>query len=136
MTDHLITWADRFGSRSLQAHAMTNPSSIGDLTLPDDRVSDAAHAIARVNHGRWIADCPFGCGGAEYVNPDQLLFFCCECRNAKTGGRPVKVKMPRAHARIEELLLERTQTASRNWSPGETLADLKAENGAGEGGEA
>lgn len=45
--------------------------------------------IARIDHGRWIADCE--CQGAEYVDPDEPVFFCLSCLNAAHQGalRPV-----------------------------------------------
>jgi len=45
--------------------------------------------IARIDHGRWIADCE--CKGAEYVDPDEPIFFCLSCLNAAHQGvlRPV-----------------------------------------------
>lgn len=45
--------------------------------------------VARIDHGRWIADCE--CKGAEYVDPDEPIFFCLSCLNTQYGGalRPV-----------------------------------------------
>lgn len=37
-------------------------------------------AVAYVNHGRWVADCPLGDGGARRLKPG-LDFFCIECGN-------------------------------------------------------
>jgi len=52
---------------------------------------------ARIDHGRWIADCE--CKGAEYVDPDEPIFFCLSCLNVNHGGKlrpvvfpPVKVR--------------------------------------------
>ena len=44
---------------------------------------------ARIDHERLIADCE--CNGAEYVDPDDLRFFCHSCGNKSNDGyyRPV-----------------------------------------------
>lgn len=129
MTDRLVTWADKFGGRSLLAHALTVQSSTGDAALPAAGTAKAPVAIARVNHGRWIADCPFGCGGAEYVNLDDPVFFCCECRNRAVDHHPVKVELPdkKRRDRIEQLLAQRP-IGRRHWQPGETVGHLETEN--------
>jgi hypothetical protein len=46
--------------------------------------------VARIDHGRWIADCE--CNGAEYVDPDEPIFYCLSCLNIEYGGalRPVR----------------------------------------------
>ena len=77
--------------------------------------------LARVNYGRWIADCP-DCAGAELVEPGKL-FSCRSC-----GAEPRRVVFPDERGEIEELLLARPMAENRNWEPGETLADLRREN--------
>lgn len=59
---------------------------------------------ARIDHGRWIADCE--CNGAEYVDPDEPIFFCLSCMNAANGGklRPVKFPPVKIRAKIEARL--------------------------------
>src|SRR3990167_8400764 len=54
----------------------------------------------RINHGRWIADCPF-CPGAEVSDPDTRECMCWSCGNAKNGGRFVRMEVPNAHRRAE-----------------------------------
>lgn len=63
---------------------------------------------ARIDHGRWIADCE--CKGAEYVDPDEPIFFCASCKNAADEGRLRSVKFPPAATRkkIEKKLNEAT----------------------------
>ena len=62
---------------------------------------------ARVDHNRWIADCE--CGGAEYVDPDEPIFFCFSCDNMAFNNmlRPVIFPGKRAMARIEKNLSEK-----------------------------
>lgn len=96
-----------------------------------------AHAAARINFGRWVADCPaVPCAhpltgeravGAEYVAPG-LPFMCQWCWNADIDGRFREVAFPTDQVAIESALLERDVADTRNWTPGETVADLQAEN--------
>lgn len=61
---------------------------------------------ARVDHGRWIADCE--CRGAEYVDPEEPMFWCFSCQNLANGGkaRPVKFPDGKKRAKIEKGLSE------------------------------
>ncbi len=99
---------------------------------------------ARIDFGRWIADCP-DCGGACYVDPaDPSSFFCMGCGNASVGGAMRLVEFPADRELIELEVLRRpvaeparmgpVDTAlnskpmvpglSRSWRPGETVQDL------------
>lgn len=91
----------------------------------------AVQAVAYVNHSRWVVDCPF-CNSAQIASPDDRRFVCCDCLNATVAGRFVEVVWPAAaeRAQIEQLLLARGGVANRNWSPGETAAELRLENAA------
>jgi len=103
---------------------------------------------ARIDFGRWIADCP-DCSGAEYVDYDDPVFFCVSCGNEDNEGkaRPVVFPNEAERAEIEVLILARpvkahgkrpTQRAlmaapvipglGRSWNPGESAADLKRQN--------
>jgi hypothetical protein len=106
---------------------------------------------ARIDFGRWIADCE--CGGAEYVDPEEPLFFCASCLNAQYGGaaRPVVFPSNTERREIEKLIEDRPVVTgpgkdeieksfrakpvvpglSRSWNPGETISDLKLQNKAG-----
>lgn len=57
--------------------------------------------IARIDHGRWLADCE--CNGAEYVDPNEPIFFCLSCGNTEYQGRmrPVIFPAPETRAKIE-----------------------------------
>ena len=82
---------------------------------------------ARVNHGRWIGDCPF-CAGAEFVwFQTPSWFFCLSCRNEKAGGKWLPINVPTNYQKIEKLLSIRPRQ-NQNWEPGETLAQIKREN--------
>lgn len=95
---------------------------------PLDQVSDAAPLAARIYQGWWIVDCP--CRGADFVWLATPLVWCGSCGNAQLGGLWRRVVLPDETERraIEAALLARPLHASRNWIPGETVADLLAEN--------
>jgi hypothetical protein len=126
----IFHWGTEFGARSLHDHAMApgHHGFSGDQTPPMPGLAMEPPAHAEVNHGRWIARCPFGCGGAEMVDFERPTFFCCECRNMPTFNRPVPVIIPKNRAKIEAALLKRPEYPTRNWKPGETVADLEREN--------
>lgn len=101
-----------------------------------------APVLARINFGRWIADCE--CGGAEFIDPAAPVFFCWSCLNAAHQGACRTVTVPQNFAEIEQTLLERpvdaggrplvgvdvggvTLKLGRDWNPHETLNDLHAQ---------
>lgn len=123
--------------------------------LPDKRhglprwngkVSNNDPVQARVDFGRWLADCE--CGGAEYVDQTDKIFFCFSCGNSGHAGEAREVIFPNDIVGIEAALLERpvierigktdSQKAmhsvpalamlSRSWAPGETVKDLKKQH--------
>lgn len=80
--------------------------------------------IAYVNHGRWIIKCE--CGGAEKAW-EENLFMCQSCWNSGHQHKLRLAVFPKNRVAIEQLLLVRP-LVNRNWLPGETLGQLKAEN--------
>ena len=88
---------------------------------------------ARVNHGRWLVDCP-GCNSALVIDLDEPVYMCVECGNSANGGAWLQVTLPRNRRAIEAELLKRpfgrnpADAPTRNWEPGETVADLQREN--------
>jgi hypothetical protein len=94
---------------------------------------------ARLDFGRWLADCE--CGGAEYVSHTEPVFYCMSCGNAQYGGAARPVVFPKNREQIEVLVLERPVIGndpirqkpvipglSRSWNPGETLKELRKQN--------
>ena len=79
---------------------------------------------ARVEHSRWIVDCP-NCLSAEFAFEDKL-FFCSLCKNSDIQGKVRKVKMPEDRKQIEAILSVRP-IKNRHWT-NETLQDLAKEN--------
>ena len=78
-----------------------------------------------VNHGRWIVDCP-DCNGAQIASR-MGLFFCVDCGNVANRGCWYAVRFPTEQTVIDAVLLTRPPK-NRNWQPGETLEQLRAEN--------
>lgn len=115
------SWDDHFQTRLLPKAARYG------LALPglDELAPEAMPA--RVNHNRIIVDCP-DCRGAEFVWTDRPILMCSNCFNAAAGNRWRPVLFVEDWAEIVSILSRRPMPASRNWSPGETLDDLRAEN--------
>lgn len=104
---------------------------------------DKSRVYARVDFGRWIADCE--CGSANYVEPSDPVYFCATCGNAASGGKLRGVTFPENRAEIEAELLRRDVLVNpklkpidrainarsavpglaRSWMPGETVELLK-----------
>lgn len=94
-------------------------------------------ARAHVNHGKWIASCPYEhCANAERLRPRQPEFFCTNCEQA-----PVPVEWPADADDIWTVLSLRPVPQTRNWYPfghvdalswgvphGQSVADLIEEN--------
>ena len=90
-------------------------------------LADVPALKARVNHNRWIVDCAT-CNGAEYVFLDRPQFMCLCCFNGAFGGKWLRVTVPSNRASIESILKARPDPRTRNWTAGETLTRLRAEN--------
>jgi len=111
--------------------------------------------LARIDFGRWCASCE--CGGSEYVDPDEPIYYCFSCGNYENEGRLRPVTFPSSRLEIEEAILERPVDdrrglskverafnarpkihvqlddgqivpLSRSWEPHESLADIKKQN--------
>ena len=91
---------------------------------PDDQVSKEVRQV-RVNHGRWVVDCP--CGGAQLACRTDRRMFCVDCLHTANGGQWVTVAWPDDVEQIEALL-ESRPVGLQNWDPGETVGVLHAEN--------
>ncbi len=79
---------------------------------------------AYVNHGRWVVKCE--CGGAEKAW-EEGWFMCQSCFNSRHKHQYRRSVFPKSREAIEKLLALRP-LINRNWRPGESLAQLKAEN--------
>lgn len=87
-----------------------------------------------MNHGRWIADCPFACGNSEKITKVDTLFVCSNCEVT------AKAMWPKNADAIWGVLSKRPIT-NRNWyyadhplavllqlPHGQTVSDLEQEN--------
>lgn len=93
------------------------------------KVSAKVILQARVDHSRWIVDCPDpNCRGATMADIDDPRFYCFSCHNKAVGGDWLPVQFPAEREAIEKMLMERPAEGVRNWRPGETVADLVREN--------
>ncbi len=79
---------------------------------------------ARVNWGRWVADC-FWCGTSMLTRPTWGVAYCGEC-----GARYHKdqVGFPEDHEAIEKILLRRVRRDQQNWDNRQSTAELAQEN--------
>lgn len=68
-------------------------------------------ALAYVNFGRWVADCPLECGSASALEPHQQTYHCIEC------GHIGPVEWPKDADEIWEALGKRRFPKNRNWYP-------------------
>ena len=80
---------------------------------------------ARIDHARFIVDCP-NCGSAEFYFEDKL-FMCSLCNNSNVEGKVYKVKTPKDRKKIEVILGKRP-IKNRHWTEPETVEDLEKEN--------
>jgi hypothetical protein len=113
---------------------------------------------AEINQGAWIARC--ACGGAEFVDVDEPVFFCWSCMNRNNNGNFLPVIFPPKAdiKKIEKALLKREVDDLRgmrdkdraynarpkyfynelpltvSWIPGETAEDIEAQTALAIGG--
>lgn len=116
-----------------------------DVDIQITVVDEVNWVAAFIDTGRWGAQCE--CGGAEYVEPDDPVFWCFSCGNMAFGGALRRVHFPDDMADIELLLLERPisvhkgmtkiqkvfnsqplTSARREWHVGDTIKKLKDDN--------
>jgi len=128
-TDRIVSyedwseWTDRgFGYRQFLKFWLKQP-------LPDATFTKSELAVAYISEGRWVADCPMGCGGAIIVTPSDPVFLCMECGS---GWHTVVFPSVSRRRLIEKALLKRPLSGlipkSRNWLPGETVGQLNDQN--------
>lgn len=73
--EHYLDWLD-----SLAAQRGLLPK-----LRPQGHNPELGAAYARVDDGRWIADCPAGCGSACELIAGETRYWCTECGNGGTG---------------------------------------------------
>lgn len=128
MKSNLITAKDGWGEKFIDFSSFWHGIRVlVSFTFPIEiRIANSPIVRAKINHGRWIADCPF-CTGSELVwFEEPSLFFCFSCKNKAVGSYLLKVEIPKSYQKIENILMVR-HPVNRNWQ-GETLSALKSEN--------
>ena len=98
------------------------------FALPE-KVARGPVALAEVNHGRWVVDCPDpDCSSAQLAAREDPRFLCVSCLNERTAaGAWLPVAWPEQVDDIEAVLRER-DTVNANYRAGETVAVLIQEN--------
>jgi len=134
-------------SRDWVKHWSMKLANRGRIGSPWNGSIKGSAVKARIDWGRWLADCPL-CGGAEYIDPDDPFIFCLSCGMVDNDGAALPVEMPAEISDIEALVLERPVAdqrggnsveraflakpliagLSRSWYPTETVDDLKNQN--------
>lgn len=142
----LLCAEDEYAHRALIEQAVPiaewawrlHPPVFVDRPVPDlsrrGTVDKDTVTCARVEGGKWIADCPF-CPSAQVVTPLDPRFLCAGadgCANGQIRGAFATVVFPddTVRADIERVLLARPDRELRAWYVTETSADLEAQNDA------
>lgn len=140
--------------RILKMREMYHKSKNIALTVSGIDAPQGAPVRARIWQGQWIADCE--CGGAEFVEPTEPIFFCFSCGNRVNHNFVRSVDFPIERVEIEAAILarpvddirgltdlERAGLAkplvivalegsefplTRSWNPDESLAELLEQN--------
>ena len=130
---------DEFARHYWDAAAQRHP-----MPAMPDRGYRLEDVFAYVSEGRWVVECPSGCGNAVVAPESDPWYICIAppfvCPGTKGWHRIV---YPPDKPKIEAVLLRRPEARgfyakTRNWKIGETVAQLEAENevrgiGAGRG---
>ncbi len=94
--------------------------------------SEVRPALAYVNRGRWVADCPFRCPGVEGTGSELARgdwFICRNCLNAAVDGQRLPLLWPPAeHVRAIEAALAVRDVDHQNWNLNESIGALMVEN--------
>lgn len=86
------------------------------LPRTDARLLTGQPRYARIDAGRWVADCP--CGSAQIVSPEDPRLYCVEC----LPGGWVEVAFPGDIAAAEQEVAEQPRHAQFWWHPDDTEA--------------
>ena len=127
MPDKIIQHEDMFQQPFLAFCAEYYQRERGQLmpAIPDIPLeSFPRHAFAYVNHGRWVVECPEGCGNAKLLSR-EVRFYICTSGECKSEGWYVVV-LPHDREAVERELLRRPadkpdRARTRNWNVGEEV---------------
>lgn len=112
-------------ARILKLHAKIQRKAKVPLAIKIDVLSPRP-VKARIELGQVIADCE--CGGAEFVDKDEPIFYCLECFNRRDGGalRPVEFPDEAMWAEITRLVLLRPVNDVRGKDEADRAAGAQA----------
>ena len=108
----------RRGMKGLDRAIPRNPQNLMKTTVP------------RINHGRWVVECPGGCTDAVLASSDYPVFVCSVPFCIEKDY--IQIVFPADRIAIEIELLKRPVHASgllihANWVEGETIQNLRDE---------
>lgn len=111
--------------RIMKLHARRQKKSKTPLQIKINDLSPRP-VSARIELGQVIADCE--CGGAEFVDRDEPVFYCFQCFNRRDGGalRPVDFPNDEDWAEISRLVLMRPVDDIRGLDDADRAANAKA----------
>src|SRR5215211_1918488 len=109
------------------AHALLNyMRGVGaSIPTPVEEVTGTP-VYARADHGRWIVECDVE-KNAQYTDDNDQRFFCISCFNVAVDGKWRQVIWPEEVNDIESALAIRP-IDHQNWTTGETVESLEADN--------
>lgn len=123
MARHVNERVRRMGYRNWIAWMVNQALGWGNLEIPWSHPQGEVQAYVTV--GLWYATCP-GCKTPVLVDDREPVFFCPTCLCAENDGHPYVVSF-QGKREVEELFARRKDPRTRNWVPGESLADLEKE---------
>jgi len=123
MARHVNGRVARMGYRNWLAWLVSERLGWGKLEIPWTHPQGEGQAY--VTEGLWYASCP-NCKTPHIVDDREPVLFCTVCLCAKNEGRPYAVGFE-GQREVEALFARRKDPRTRNWVPGETLADLEKE---------
>ena len=92
-------------ARILKTREMYHKKKNIALTILGIDAAQGAAVRARIWQGQWIADCE--CGGAEFVEPSEPIFYCFSCGNRVNHNYVRPVEFPVEREAIEAAVLAR-----------------------------
>ncbi|WP_327088530.1 hypothetical protein OIE66_40480 [Nonomuraea sp. NBC_01738] len=125
-----IEYADElFGVGTLEAYldwldAHRDQLGVPYVPRPVGDAPEQATAWARVDHARWIADCPWRCGASHATPRNETRFWCTGCANGGTG-KTCRLQWPVERARVE-LNMSTLPTTLASWPCAEDLGRYAA----------
>jgi hypothetical protein len=103
----------------------------GPEVEPPHEAQIAGTVTAYINEARWIAGCPDPrCNAAQVVSPADPRFLCAVCGNVANRRQWYAIEFPpeSTRARIEKLVARRPRVENVNWTPGESVDDVRRLN--------